>query len=630
MVTLNSGERVIGHINMTMNGGGYLVAKDSGLKYFINKYNIGKALHLDEVEITSNGTSTYVTRIIKRNKLEFVGTLRLSKNGGVFEADSSKMLTNILIPNGECLNAKDGDKVMVKLGSWKKKEPSGSVIKVLGDPSNTTTIRHCILEDNGLPYNFDEHVSDEADIFTEEIPQSEINSRLDFRDILTFTIDPENSRDFDDALSFEKTDTGYRIGVHIADVSHYVRPDSALDKEAFKRGTSVYLVDTVVPMLPENLSNNICSLVPNRDRLAFSVIFYIDDDANIISYEFHKVIINSNKRFTYESAQEILDSNGLFCDHKYFEALTWLNKTAKILRERRSLAGGVILDKQEYGFELDSNNFPIARKIKKIQDTNRLIEEFMLLANKHVAIKLKSHLPYSINRVHSSPDLAKLNTLKNYVENLGFTLDLNDEDNIRVELNKLLDKIKVESPENFNIINSLVVKTMQKAIYSTKDIGHYGLGFQDYTHFTSAIRRYSDVISHRLLHKVLIGKKVIGEAKLTQYCNYLSEMEKRAQKAEFDSIKYMETLFMSDKIGKVFNGVIVSIIESGMFVNIIEHQCTGFLPISKISSDYYSVSVDKYHVTNETNGHRFGLGDTIFIKVDSVNTQKRMITLSGI
>ena len=493
-----------GKITMNSSGSAYLVSNEIPKDIYINKNNTNKALHLDKIKIkviAGNGRALEgeVIEIVERFKTEFVGHIQISPRYGFFVPDSNKMPIDFFIPKSKLLDAKDGQKVIVRLVEWKDdaKNPNGEVIKVIGNAGEHETEIHSILESHYLPYVFDENIKIEADAIYETISQNEIDKRLDLRDIITIGIDPIDSRDADDTLGVQLIDGECFVYVNIADVSFYIRPDTDIDKEAYNRGTSVYLVDRCVPMLPERISNDICSLKSGKDKLAFSAIFKINTDGDVIDKWFGRTIINVNKDYSYEEAQEVIE-NGVRKESEITDqVILKLNLLAKKLRKEREKDGFLDLDKMDIKFKLDDNNKPIEIIFKVSKDSNKLIEEFMLLANKEVAKFIKSKGYPSINRVHEAPTEEKINGLKLFVSQFGYKIKTNNSNDIKKSLNNLMGECKGKLEED--LITTLITRTQQKALYTTKDLGHYGLGFKDYSHFTSPIRRYSDIITHRLL-----------------------------------------------------------------------------------------------------------------------------------
>lgn len=647
-----------GKISMNASGSAYLVSPDLPKDIYLNKNNTNKALHLDRVKvriIEGNGRSIEgeVIEIVERFRTEFVGVIQLSEKFAFFVPDSNKLPIDFFIPLSKTLDAKEGQKVIARITEWKDnaKNPNGEIVRILGTSGEHETEIHSILEEYGLPYDFEEDVLLEAKDISTEITQSEIDKRRDMRDVLTFTIDPADAKDFDDALSVEWVNGELYLGVHIADVSHYMRPDTELDKEAYARGTSVYLVDRCVPMLPENLSNELCSLRPNEDKLCFSAVFKMDHNGHVLEEWFGRTVINSNHRFTYEEAQAIIELDKLPKDdiegrskiliedtglktvgwdpaRKLAEAILALNRIAKKMRKVRLSKGSLSFDKQEVKFKLDENNKPTGIIFKVGKDSNKLIEEFMLLANRHVSQFInKKGLP-NVNRAHDKPNETKLESLKDFIRQFGYEIRTNTPEETTSSLNQLL--IDSRGTSEADMIDNLVVRTMQKANYTTKNIGHYGLGFKDYSHFTSPIRRYPDVILHRLLALYLDDNKTTTPKleKLEAKCLYLSEREKKAQKAERESVKYMQCIYMSENIGKVFEGIVSSVTEYGVFVEIIENKCEGLIRLSDIGNDTYSVDMSNYCVNGYNTGDKIRLGDIVHVIVSSVDIEKKNINLT--
>lgn len=628
-----------GELRMNASGSAYLVNNDLPKDIYIHKKHINRGLHLDKVMVTVIKGRTerelegQVIDILQRFKTKFVGTLEVSDRFAFLVPDSPKMPTDIFIPLSKLNGGQDGQKVVGELTTWKKdsKNPNGKVIEILGNAGDNDTEIHSILHEYGLPYEFDEDVEAESEAISLEIPQSEIDKRRDMRDILTFTIDPDTAKDFDDALSVEWIDGKMQVGIHIADVSHYVRPGTSLDKEAYERGTSVYLVDRVVPMLPERLSNGVCSLRPNEDKLCYSAVFTLDNNGKVEDQWFGRTVIHSDVRFTYEEAQDIIEKKPLVAAatigmDKVFEcgqAILALDKTAKIMRKAR---GSLDFDGQEVKFILDENGKPIDIMFKVQKDANKLIEEYMLLANKRVAKYLNDKKIPMVNRVHDEPDPTKLTKLKDFIVQFGYNIDISDIKVIKTSLAKLLADVKGTAEEN--IINNLVIRTMQKAEYSTKNIGHYGLGFKDYGHFTSPIRRYPDVMLHRILDRELGNKTPQKQSKLEPRCNYLSTREVTAQKASRDSVKFKQCEYLQDKIGKVCQGVINSIQNYGVFVSIPENGCEGLVRLSDIDGDTFIVDNDNHRLVGHNTGEVIKLGDEVTIIISSVDVEKKNINLT--
>jgi ribonuclease R len=631
-----------GKIHMNASGSAYLVSNDLPKDIYIHRNNTYKSLHLDSVKveiIAGQGRSIEgkVIEITQRFKEEFVGKIQVNPRFAFFVPDSNKLNIDFYIPIEKILGAKDGQKVIARLTEWKDnaRNPNGEIIRVLGDAGEHETEIHSILEEYGLPYDFDEDVNAEAEAISTEITQAEIDKRRDMRKVLTFTIDPVDAKDFDDALSVEWVNGELFVGVHIADVSHYLRPDTELDKEAFARGTSVYLVDRCVPMLPEMLSNGLCSLRPNEDKLCFSAVFKLDNNGKVLDEWYGRTVINSNKRYSYEQAQNIIELKGvpiddlkkLTIDEAFVEndlaiAILHLDKVAKKMRKERLSRGSISFDKQEVRFKLDEANKPVEIIFKVGKDSNKLIEEYMLLANRHVAKLLNGKKVPMVNRAHDRPNEEKLQNLKAFIAPLGYTIETDKPADITRTLNKLLEDVKGTAESN--MIESLVVRTMQKADYRTANIGHYGLGFKDYAHFTSPIRRYPDVMVHRILGRFLENKPASKLEKIESKCIHLSEREKKAQKAERDSIKYMQCIYLSSHIGKVFKGIIASIADFGVFVNIPENGCDCLVKLSSIAGTWSS-DMPNHCIKEFNTGNTIKLGDEVHIVISKVDVEKKTV-----
>jgi len=601
-------------------------------------------IHDDEVtfEILSRKRQGYVLAkinlLLKRNKNKFVGTIQKTKNFAFVIIDDKRIKTDFFIPSDNIGKANDGDKVLVELLEWKKQDlsPIGKIIKVFGEPGNHQTELDSIIAQNEIEIDFSHEVKEYTQQISEKIEKGEIKDRRDFRGKTTFTIDPIDAKDFDDALSFEKiNENNFEIGIHIADVSHYVKPSTVLDKEAYNRATSIYLVDRVIPMLPEKLSNKVCSLRPNEDKLTFSAVFNFNKKGEINNSWFGRTIIRSKKRFSYQEAQEIIETkkniiskkNSLSgqeykVDQSIVEAIIVLDDIAKKTRSKREKNGSINFNRTEVGFILDQEKNPKDIYFKQSADSNKLIEEFMLIANKKVAelfneIKNQKH----IYRVHDLPDNEKLKSLKYIVKGFGYNLDLSSSKGISKSLNKLLDEIK--GKEEQNLIESLALRTMSKAEYSTTNIGHYGLAFSNYTHFTSPIRRYPDVLVHRLLD--LIQKKNFNKLdnNLQKKAVYCSKREIIAVKAERDSIKFMQIKFMQNKIGERFSGIISGVSDWGIYVEIEENKCEGMVYIKDIEGDKYYYSEQQQAILGRKTNKKYTLGDKINIEVKKADLVKK-------
>lgn len=635
---IEDGMLVNGQIHFNGNGSAFLRADILEDDLYIHKSKTNKALHLDTVEVKikqfEETLEGEVISVIQRFKEEFVGTLQITKEYAFLIPDSNKMNVDIYIPLQKLNKARNGQKAIAKITSWdsKKKSPRGEIIEILGDADDNDTIIHAILHEYGLPYTFPKEVIDESEEIPEEITEEEIAKRRDMRNVLTFTIDPDTAKDFDDALSVEWIDGKIQVGIHIADVSHYLKEGTMLDREAYERGTSVYLVDRVVPMLPERISNGLCSLVPNEDRLCYSVVVTLNNRAIVEDTWFGRTIIHSDARLTYEEAQEMIENDGKVLEgpktNKEIEVemnVKALNRYAKMMRSKRLKNNSVSFDKKEIKFILDENAKPIGLKMKQMKESNQLIEEFMLLANQMVAKLLNEKGFPNVNRSHDSPSGDKLTQLANFVEPLGYELNVYNPDILKSELNKLLLAVK-NTPEE-NIITTLVTRTMTKAFYAPKNIGHYGLGFNNYSHFTSPIRRYPDVMVHRLLTQYINTEKPSIE-KLDTMCLHVSERERKAQKAERASIKYKQAEYLSERVGSIYKGVISSVMDFGVFVEMEENSCEGLVRFSEIKNDNFTVNPNKISAKSATSGRELRIGDEVTVIIKSVDMTKKEVNLS--
>ena len=645
----------IGTLDITSNGNGYFISDDYEDDIFIPNNNLGKGLHQDTVKAyvykirSGKKMEADVVEILERAKTEFVGVLQKNKNFGFVVPDNNKMYADIFISENKMNGAEHGDKVQAKIIDWPKnsKNPFGKITTVLGKPGDHNTEMHSILLEYDLPYEFELEVEKEAENLSIDITKEEISKRRDMRKDLTFTIDPKDAKDFDDALSFTKLENGnYEVGIHIADVSHYLEPKTILDDEAYKRATSVYLVDRVVPMLPEMLSNGVCSLRPHEEKLTFSAVFEINKKAEIIKEWFGRTVTYSDQRFAYEEAQSIIENCVIsdtiqpykmpeaisITDKAYevtkevVEATLKLDELAKILRKKRMKQGAISFDRVEVKFNLDEEANPVGVFFKESKDANKLIEEFMLLANRKVAeyigfSKGKATNRTFIYRVHDEPNDEKLASLQNMVRKFGYKINTDTKETTSESLNQLLSDVhgKAES----NMIETLTIRTMSKAVYTTQNIGHYGLAFDYYSHFTSPIRRYPDVMTHRLLQHYLDGGDTPKADKFEEKCKHSSNREELASKAERSSIKYMQVKYMQDHKNEVFDGVITGTTEWGIYVEISSNKCEGMVRIRDIKSDFYVFDDKQHAIIGQSSKKMYQLGDEVKIQVKKADLERK-------
>jgi ribonuclease R len=640
----NKKNRFLGILDVSVRGVAAVVCE--GLDEKIHLENIGQYLHNDIVEVyvfsrrKKNKYYGEITRLVKRDKNEYVGKIEISEKFSFVIIDNKRIHVDIFVPISFINNAKNNDKVLVEITEWRKnsQSPNGIIKKVLGIEGEHNTEIHSILAEYGLPYDFEKEIKDYANNIDTTINFKEVSKRRDFRKELTFTIDPVDAKDFDDAISFKKlSNNSYEIGVHIADVSHYLQPNTILDNEAFNRATSVYLVDRVVPMLPEILSNKACSLRPNEEKYTFSAVFIIEKN-KVINEWFGKTIINSNYRFSYEEAQEIIETKNniirkeVSLNNKEYsvsnnvkEAVLKLNEIASYMRKERMNSGAISFDKKEVRFSINKDKEPTGVYVKESKESNKLVEEFMLLANRKVSeyIGKKNKKNIFIYRVHDLPDESKIKALKEVAKSLGYNLDISSRKRMSESLNKILKKIKGKKEQS--LIESLAIRSMSKAEYTTKNIGHYGLAFDYYSHFTSPIRRYPDVIVHRLLEQYLNKEKPSGHEIYNSACDHCTQREILATKAERDSIKFMQIKYMQDKTNKKFNGVISGITDWGIFVEIVENKCEGMIPVRDLKGDYYIYNKDEHSLIGKKTKIKYQLGDSIQVQVKHADLIKKQL-----
>jgi ribonuclease R len=616
---------------MQKTGKAYVVSDEGGDDIFIASNNVGHALHEDQVKVSifpkrkDHKTEGQIVEILERRKDTYVGVLTLSKNFGFVVPDSKTMPYDIFIPKTLAGDARNGQKVLVRITEWPEhaNNPFGEITQVLGQPGVNDVEMQSILAEYNFPLSFPKIVEQDAAKISLTIPESEIKKRRDFRQTWTITIDPVDAKDFDDALSLKKLKEGlWEVGVHIADVTHYVKPGTALDNEAYERGTSIYLVDRVVPMLPEVLSNEVCSLRPAEEKLTFSAVFQINENAEILDQWFGKTIILSDRRFAYEEVQEIIEAE----KGEFVENIMVLHRLASIMRDKRFKNGAINFGSEEVKFKLDEKGKPIETYIKEQKEANYLIEEFMLLANKKVAELIARPADGKppktfVYRVHDEPNPEKLNTFVQFLKKLGYGLNVSSRQALATSYNKLFTAIHGKGEEH--MIETIAIRTMAKAIYSTDNIGHYGLAFPYYTHFTSPIRRYPDMMVHRLLEWYMDGRKSVSQESYEEMCKHSSDMEKRAAEAERASVKYKQVEFLVDKVGKVFEGLISGVSKWGIFVELTISKSEGLIRFNDLKDDFYYLDEDNYRIIGKKYGQTYRLGDKVQVLVKSVNLERR-------
>lgn len=627
------GTTMIGTFIRRQNGKNSFLPEEGGNPIFIAERNSAHALNGDKVKIQLHAKRKgadpegEVIEILESQRRTITGKLQVTKGFAFLVTEDKTLANDIFIPKEKLKGGKTGDKAVVRISEWPEeaKNPLGEVVDILGEAGNNDAEMNAILAEFDLPYKYPENVEKAANKISEVITEEEIGKREDFRQITTFTIDPKDAKDFDDALSAQKLEDGtWEVGVHIADVTHYVKSESLIDREAYSRATSVYLVDRTIPMLPERLCNQICSLRPNEEKLCFSVIFKLNSNAEVLQSRIARTVIKSNRRFTYEEAQNIIETG----EGDYKEEILALNELAKKLREKRFKAGAIAFDRYEVKFDIDETGKPLGTYVKVSKEANKLIEEFMLLANQTVAefigkTKNKTKKTF-VYRIHEQPDPERLRDFSSFISRFGYKMRTEgSKTDISKNINKLLDSVQGKPEEN--LIETLAIRSMQKARYTTDNIGHYGLAMDYYTHFTSPIRRYPDMMVHRLLERYQAGGRSVIKNKYEDYCKHCSDMESVAANAERASIKYKQVEFMKDKLGQVFDGVVSGVTEWGLYVELNENKCEGLIPIRDLDDDYYEFDEKNYCLLGRRTKRTYQLGDLITVKVAQANLERKQL-----
>lgn len=624
---------ITGTVDMKGSGKAYVIPEDRSGDIFVAPENTHHALNGDLVKVSllplrkGHKKEGHITEVVKRSKSQFVGVVEISRNFAFLIPDNPSMPVDVFIQTADLNGARNGDKCIAVLTEWPEhsNNPFGKIIQVLGKPGDNHVEMQSILAEFEFPLAFSKGAEQEAEKIPGAIPASEISARKDFRDTFTITIDPEDAKDFDDALSLRRLESGnWEVGVHIADVSYYVRPGSPIDQEAYDRGTSIYLVDRVIPMLPERLSNELCSLRPNEDRLCFSAVFELNGQAEILNEWFGKTIIHSNRRFSYEEVQAIIESG----KGEFAEEIKTMNDLAFKLRGERYKKGSINFETQEVRFKLDPEGRPLSIYIREMKEANKLIEDFMLLANKRVAEKIgkkQGNKPAKtfVYRVHDVPNPEKLETFVQFLKRLGYKMDLTSKKSLAQSFNQLFTRIQGTGTET--MIETIAIRTMAKAVYTTTNIGHYGLAFPFYTHFTSPIRRYPDLMVHRLLWDYLNGAPSVLKEEYEPRCEHASDMEKKAADAERMSVKYKQAEFMVDKVGQDFDARVSGVSKWGIFAEIIGTKCEGMIRLRDMGDDFYYLDEENFQVIGQRYGQQYKLGDPIRIKVKRVDVGKKQM-----